>query len=75
MKDYEKDIILFVYKFKIVLSTDLKYCDYETINKKFITFLPFFDCEKIYKLMIFGNEIFKLRFPKPLSSENKILWV
>lgn len=25
MKDYEKDIILFVYKFKIVLSTNLKY--------------------------------------------------
>lgn len=32
------------------------FCDYETQNKQFITFLPFIDCEKIYKLMIFCRE-------------------
>ena len=32
------------------------FCDYETQNKQFITFLPFIDCEKIYKLMTFGRE-------------------
>ena len=31
-------------------------CDYETKNKQFITFLPFIDCEKIYKLMTFCRE-------------------
>ena len=25
MKDYEKDIVLFVYRFKILLSTNIKY--------------------------------------------------
>lgn len=32
------------------------FCDYETKNKQFITFLPFIDCEKIYKLMTFCRE-------------------
>ena len=32
------------------------FCDYETQNKQFITFLPFIDCEKIYKLMTFCRE-------------------
>lgn len=70
---HEKWIQLFNEQFKIdyrSILDELKYnnyfisqwyfCDYETINKKFITFLPFFDCEKIYKLMIFGKENKKL---------------
>lgn len=32
------------------------FCDYETKNKQFITFLPFIDCEKIYKLRLFCRE-------------------
>lgn len=66
---YEKWIYLFNNQFKIDYRTillEFKYdnyflskwyfCDCETCNNKFITFLPFIDFEKIYKIVIFCRE-------------------
>lgn len=66
---YENWITLFSEQFKIdyrAISEEFGYsdtflskwdfCDYETRDKKFITFLPFIDAEKIYKLKMFCEE-------------------
>ena len=52
--DYRKILDKFGYTNSFI--TKWYFCDYETQNKQFITFLPFIDCEKIYKLMIFCKE-------------------
>ena len=66
---YEKLIYLFNKQFKIdyrailiefkyddYFLSNLYFCDYETKSKKFVTFLPFIDSEKIYKLIILDKE-------------------
>lgn len=53
-------LIIGQFKYNNYFISQWYFCDYETINKKFITFLPFFDCENIYKLMIFVKENKKL---------------
>ena len=52
--DYRKILNKFGYTNSFI--SKWYFCDYETQNKQFITFLPFIDCEKIYKLMTFCRE-------------------